>query len=846
MRRRPGGVLLTAERSGGAAALIAMVIVCLFSAAAQASQPVVNRIVPRGAQRGADVEVILRGERLADAQEILFDRPGVEVLKLDAADEGTVRATLRIASDCPPGMVGFRLRTASGVSNLRLFSIGALAELNEQEPNNTLAAAQRIELNRTINGVADNEDQDVFTFEAKAGDRVTAEVEGIRLGTAFFDPSVAILDAEGFELATCDDAALLRQDCFVSVVIPKDGLYAVTVRECSFAGNGDFAYRLHVGAFPRPTAMLPAGGRPGETLRTTLLGDVEGPREIELTVPTVLSCAALPGGMYPRHVIGVHVSDDRGITPSPVHLVVSDLDNLIEIEPNNRGEEATTCSPPIALNGVLSEPGDRDCFRFTARQNETYQIVAYARQIRSPLDAVIRVNQVGRGQIAANDDTNGPDPVLEFRAPADGEYVVVIEDHLGRGGVDFVYRIEIAPAPVRVTPLLPRLQEQVVVPRGGRMAAIVQAVRTGFGGDLVTSMRGLPEGVTLHAPRLHASVNQVPVVFEATADAPLAGALASLTLAQPSEEGSIAGDYRQDIELVLGQNNVVMMAQTVDRLPVVVAEPAPFSLEVIEPKAPLVQNGLMDLRVRITRVEGFDGPVRLRVPFTPPGVGASNSVTIPQGQTEATIPFNANGNAPTRDWPLVVVGETGGRRGPIRVSSQLATLRVAPPYVSVEPQPVSVEQGARTTMFMKVVRRAPFDGSLTLALEGLPHRVTSEPAELTPDVNEFTFTIITQPDSPAGRHTSPFCRAVVMVEGEPVIHRLPAGEIRIDVPLPPKSDAPPPPPPPPPPAADPAAPVVKPLSRLEQLRQQEEQRRKREQSPPPAAPPKQEGGGDAA
>ena len=36
---------------------------------------------------------------------------------------------------------------------------------------------------------------------------------------------------------------------------------------------------------------------------------------------------------------------------------------------------------------------------------------------------------------------------------------------------------------------------------------------------------------------------------------------------------NIAGGYRQDVELTLGQNRVVFMAHSVDRLPVAVVEP---------------------------------------------------------------------------------------------------------------------------------------------------------------------------------------------------------------------------------------------------------------------------------
>ena len=136
---------------------------------------------------------------------------------------------------------------------------GALKDVTEVEPNNDFAKPQPIAMDSTVNGVAENEDVDYFVVEAKKGERISAEVEGIRLGITLFDPYVAIMDAKRFELASSDDAALIWQDGFASIVAPEDGKYIIQVRESAYAGNGNCLYRLHVGDFPRATATVPAG-----------------------------------------------------------------------------------------------------------------------------------------------------------------------------------------------------------------------------------------------------------------------------------------------------------------------------------------------------------------------------------------------------------------------------------------------------------------------------------------------------------------------------------------------------------------------------------------------------------
>jgi hypothetical protein len=79
--------------------------------------------------------------------------------------------------------------------------------------------------------------------------------------------------------------------------------------------------------------------------------------------------------------------------------------------------------------------------------------------------------------------------------------------------------------------------------------------------------------------------------------------------------------------------------------------------------------------------------------------------------------------------------------------------------------------------------------------------------------------------SPVGRHKTLLCRAVVMLNGEPITHTLGGGELRIDAPLPAKAAATPAQPAP---GAAAAPKPEKKLSRLEQLRVEREQAKKTE------------------
>ncbi len=163
--------------------------------AAFAATPTLSAIRPVGGQRGTELEITLSGARLGDALEIMYYQPGITTVSLKKVDDNNVKARFKIAPDCPLGLHDLRLRTATGLSELRTFSVGALKEIAEIEPNNDFSAPQPIGMNVTVTGIADNEDVDYFVVAAKKGERISAEVEGLRLGITEFDPYVAILNA---------------------------------------------------------------------------------------------------------------------------------------------------------------------------------------------------------------------------------------------------------------------------------------------------------------------------------------------------------------------------------------------------------------------------------------------------------------------------------------------------------------------------------------------------------------------------------------------------------------------------------------------------------------------------
>ena len=111
---------------------------------ATAASPNLAGIAPRGAQRGTEAVLLFNGARLSDAQEILFYYPGITVSKLEVVNDNQVKATAKIDPACRLGEHAMRVRTASGITELQTFYVGALRVVDEKEPNSDIAEAQQV------------------------------------------------------------------------------------------------------------------------------------------------------------------------------------------------------------------------------------------------------------------------------------------------------------------------------------------------------------------------------------------------------------------------------------------------------------------------------------------------------------------------------------------------------------------------------------------------------------------------------------------------------------------------------------------------------------------------------
>ena len=745
----------------------------LLIAAAHAAEPRLERIEPQGAQRGTEATIAFHGVRLDKPHQLLLYGDGIEVAELKEGDGKRFEAKLKLSETCPLGIHAVRLRTARGLSNLMTLHVGALPEIGEAEPNSEPTAAQAVPLGTVVNGTVAAEDVDYFAVDAVEGQRISVEVEGLRLGRTFFDPAVAILDEAGGELAACDDAELLRQDSCASIIAPKTGEYIVAVHESAGGGNAACGYRLHLGQFPRPAAVFPPGGRPGESLAVRWIGDARGERTETIVLPA-----------DGRETFEYFPADELGVAPSPIPMRVTDAANALEVEPNDERDQATPFTVPAACGGVIGAAGDADSFAFDAKKGDVLDVRVQARSLGSPLDAIVRVRSAEGKAIVGNDDERGaPDSYMRLTAPADGKYLLEIEDHLGRGGEAFVYRVEVTRPAAAVDVAIEeqrRYESQIVeVPQGNRAAVMVSAARRDASGPLRVEFGDLPPGVTAEALPMAAEDGRTAVLFTAAEDAAPHAALCSVAAISDAADKPVASRFRQQTWLVRGTNNRPVWNHFADRAAVAVIDPAPFRITLAEPAAPLVRGGSKELRVSVDRDKGFDDAVAVKMLYNPPGVSSNASITIPKGQSEAVVPFTAGASAALRGWRLIALGQANVN-GRVSVASNYATLTVAEPFVGLTFATASAEQGSTLDYSAAIEVKTPFEGKANAELLGLPPGLTAEPVEFDAQASAVTFKVAVASSARVGRHKQIVCRVTIPVAGEPVVHGLSTSELRID------------------------------------------------------------------
>ena len=182
--------------------------------------------------------------------------------------------------------------------------------------------------------------------------------------------------------------------------------------------------------------------------------------------------------------------------------------------------EPKMISVPTVLTGCINKAREEDVFSFMAKKGDDLQITVRAQAIRSPLDAIVRIEDLDGKTLKQADDAEKEnlDPALRWTAPKDGEFKFVITDRFHQGSADHLYEFLVKPF---VPSLTGTLDTHAYRLEAGQNVEVKLTVKVN--GTLTSKVQAravnLPAGVTAEPVNVPMKGGEVKLTLKAAVDA---------------------------------------------------------------------------------------------------------------------------------------------------------------------------------------------------------------------------------------------------------------------------------------------------------------------------------------
>lgn len=736
--------------------------------------PAVTQLLPVGLARGQTVEVSLTGERLEGIDRIV-GVPGVTLNKVLSAEAKQARLTLDVAADALPGIYACYFLAKSGLSNPKMVRIDAWPQSQEHEDNNRLSEATPLTWPCGVSGVLAAADQDWFQFDVPAGQRLMFDVLAARLGSPL-RPVLTLYDANGREIKQQTTAPRdISPDNRLAFTFPSSGTYYLRLRDLTYAGADFAVYQLRVGRIAFATAMFPLGGQRGTKTPVTFSGT-------ELPQPVIHEVDLTDSPAWQTTRLQLPVGDD--VLIAPALFAAGDLPESLELEPNDEAMQAQMLGLPIVANGRIDRPGDRDLYRFHATAGSKLTVRVAAQQLGSPLDAVVTISDATGKELLALDDRQPTpreppivrvvepppidDPLGEFTATVEGDYLLAIEDRFGRGSSEYGYRLELAPAsadfelvvqPADVAAARPQQPQRRNQPtqasyagvgsgslsldRGGAGSLVVRAFRNGYNGPIELAVEGLPVGVHAGPSTIAAGQNEATISLTADFGAPSAAAMVRVLGSTPAE-GNMPAMRRMALEPVVFSSLPVNggLQRNLSEVAVGISQQGAELAIQASLTGPLLPGGKARTKLSAQRREGYSGKIEIKFVNLPADLTVS-AVEIAAEQSAMEVELAADPELTPGAHRLVVEAtmRVSGKKEPVVAIFPLDFEVLPLATLELAQQQVDLPVGASATVEVKVRRNVSEPATVELALVGLPKGATASSTTIEPGLERFELTL---------------------------------------------------------------------------------------------------------
>ena len=693
-----------------------------------------STIFPPGGRAGTEFEVGFTGLDLEHAETVYFSLPGLSGRRLtnEPANSATPRFVVNIASNTAPGLHLLRLGGRFGISNPRPFVVGDGAEILESSTNHEAKSAQALTLGILVNGRAEPNAADYYSFQGNKGDRIIAECASSILDSRL-RPVLVLSDRHGAEIVRNREGGLL--DC----ILPEDGAYLIKLHDLVYGGGPEYPYRLLVSSKPRLDFLLPASGVAGTKARFELYGrnlpdgmpmpdwKIAGhPLEmlgVEVEIPSeplmgsalemIYAPAAIPVRGFAYRLRG-----PKGLS-NPVLISYATGPVISEEGTNRQNLSAQEVPAPCEVSGQFYPPGAQHWFAFDGKKGEVYYLEVFSHRLGFPTDPFLVVqrqtkNDKGVAQFndvtEAADEANqgGPefntshrDPQARLEVKEDGRYLVQLRDLFNVRAADpgLLFRLSIRhPAPDFSLAALPQppspankdakeaLLWTPLLRRGEvRPVRVLALRRDNFAGEIALKVEGLPPGVSCDGATIAGNQNSAMLMLVAGDDVTnWAGAIqiighsraGELDLKHQAVGAALAwtvGDY----------NNEAVRARVVPDFFIATSalETAPLALGPVEKKMwETSVAGRITIPLRVVRwTEDFNGPVKIKMSGLAQFEG--KELEIAAKGTNGTLELDlAQAKVPAGQYSFYLEGQSPGkyrRETPEEIKANAAAAELA-------------------------------------------------------------------------------------------------------------------------------------------------------------------------
>ena len=693
--------------------------------------PAISSQTQYSVQQGSSIRVFVDGINLQQASQVLFNHPGLSarifkhrslpyppkkagelgenVVETEYLHDGSTKDRLRIAilarEDVLPGIYALRLLTPLGATNLARLAVTPFPNVAESAENDSVGAAEMLAIPATVNGeISRVEDIDFFRFLATTDQQLVFRVRAQSLGSGL-DSLLTLWSAGGEKLAWNDD--FRGTDSVLIHRFEESGEFFISITDRLGQGGGRRFYLLEIGELPFVTSVSPLGLVQNQTNRLKLEGaNLAGATEVEIE--------AGEAGWGDRETFAPGPAVNQVRLPLGPYPITSEKDR----ETDHQGVQLLKW--PTTIEGAL-HGDDEDWYRFEAAKGQKTVFEVEAARIGSSLDSVIQVFGSGgkpvplgvvrclaRTETTLTNRTSGS---IGFRVLGWDDFSVGDLAMIGNELVE-----------VQFLPRNPDDDMFVANFMGQRFAL--------FGTTPVAHPLGTPVyKATILPPGSRPTPNGMPLFpldFRNDDGGPLMGKDSLLTFTPPE-----SGSYLVKIWDAAGDAGPWPVYRLTLR------EPAPdfklFPGPVKRPSLPLPRKdffnlspgGTTPLTVVAYRVDGFNGPIQIRLENLPRGVRTTRA-TIPSGETYAVVVLSADREASFEPGPLEVVGtaKIKGRLVKRRMATDfdfglVALTGPADLQIRIVDRELRVRPGEEITATVEIIR-ADFGGRVPITIVGLP------------------------------------------------------------------------------------------------------------------------------